>query len=61
MAKEYRRTCKRCQTEWYLPKEFAKERMPNKVAIAGAKMSSAGASMSLISFSRGRKKAEDGG
>jgi hypothetical protein len=55
-TKEYKRTCERCQTEWYVPKEFA--RRPSGLEMAGAKMGSAGAQMSVVSFSRRRKQAK---
>jgi ribosomal protein S27AE len=48
MAKEYSRTCTRCGTSWYVPKELAKGKKPKKMAIAGAKMRSSGAKMSSL-------------
>ena len=55
-AKEYRRTCSRCQNQWYIPKKLASERAPNRLEMAGAKMSSTGANISIVSFSRTRKQ-----
>jgi ribosomal protein L37E len=48
MAKEYARTCTRCGTSWYVPKDLAKAKKPKKMAIAGAKMRSSGAKMSSL-------------
>lgn len=60
--KEVRRTCKRCKTEWYLPKDLAKERAPNKMQLAGAKMQAVGAAGSIVPglglFSKSRKRAQ---
>jgi ribosomal protein S27AE len=57
-VKEYRRTCQRCETVWFIPKALAEERAPNKLSMWGAKMQKAGTGMSLVSFSRRRKQAE---
>jgi ribosomal protein L37E len=48
MAKEYARTCTRCGTSWYVPKDLAKVKKPKKMAIAGAKMRSSGVKMSSL-------------
>lgn len=48
MAKEYARTCTRCGTSWYVPKDLAKGKKPRKMAIAGAKMRSSGMKMSSL-------------
>ena len=53
---EYRRTCSRCRHQWYIPKKLAEERAPNRMEMTGAKMSSAGANISLVFFSRTRKQ-----
>jgi hypothetical protein len=60
MAKEYRRICNRCSTEWFLPKEWAKEQAPNKLQMAGAKMESAGASLTpgIGWLAKGRKRTQ---
>ena len=55
-VKEYRRVCNRCQHEWYLPKKLAEERAPGGMEMAGAKMRSSGANMSLVSFKRSARQ-----
>jgi ribosomal protein S27AE len=45
MAKEYERTCDRCGTVWYLPKSLAKERAPNRIQMAGARIGAVGGSL----------------
>lgn len=40
--KEYKRSCNKCGAIWYVPKELAEERMPNKLEIAGTKMQTFG-------------------
>jgi hypothetical protein len=52
MAKEMQRTCKRCDTVWYLSIKAAKERMPNRMLQAGIRMQAAGAEMSFGSKSK---------
>ena len=49
MAKDrdYTRICNGCGNRWLLPKEWAKESKPSKLAINGAKLSSAGEGMSF--------------
>lgn len=54
MAKEFERTCQRCGTTWYIPKALAKERAPNAMQIAGARIGAAG---SLFSSKNARKAA----
>jgi hypothetical protein len=55
-VKEFKRTCTRCGTEWYIPKDAAKERAPNKLEMLGAKMERAGTRASLISFTKSQKE-----
>lgn len=47
MAKEIQRTCKRCNTVWYLPIKAARERMPSRMLRTGIRMQAAGAEMSF--------------
>ena len=47
MAKEMQRTCKRCDTVWYLPIKAAKERMLGRRLRTGIRMQAAGAEMSF--------------
>jgi Zn finger protein HypA/HybF involved in hydrogenase expression len=56
--KEYRRICKRCETQWYVPAQLAKERASSRLEIASRKTQAAGSSMSLISFSKSRDQAK---
>lgn len=42
MAKELRRTCRKCGTAWFLTAKEAKEKGPNGMALAGAKMQAIG-------------------
>lgn len=58
MAKEYRRVCQRCETEWYVPSALAKERAPSRLEIAGRKVQATGSSMSIVSFSKSRDQAK---
>lgn len=41
-SKQYKRTCTKCDTMWYVPKDFAEEKMPTKQQVRGAKMMSLG-------------------
>jgi RNA polymerase subunit RPABC4/transcription elongation factor Spt4 len=47
VAKEVQRTCKRCETVWYLSIKAAKERMPDRMMALGIRMQAAGTRMSI--------------
>ena len=56
--REYRRTCERCGTTWYVPAELAGprnkgEERAERWKLAGARMGAAGSSMTIFGALRG--------
>lgn len=57
--KEVRRVCRRCGTEWFLPKALAKEKAPSSLQVAGKKMQASKMNLTPIGWlSKGRRQAE---
>lgn len=48
-GKEWRRTCRRCSTVWYVSPQAAREKAPDRAEMASAKMYRASRRMSLYS------------
>lgn len=50
VVKEYKRTCQRCQTEWFVPLSAAREQAPSGWDMGSAKLYRAGKRASVVSF-----------
>lgn len=57
-VKEYRRACRRCETEWYIPRSIADEKAPGRLEMTSAKLKRSGSNAALVSFARGRRAAK---
>lgn len=57
-GREYKRTCQRCEHVWYMPGELVHERAPNKLEMAGQRITTAGKNASLISFTKRHHQAK---